>query len=292
MVFLGDKAIGEWAKKIDWKRRVSSVCKPCWELKYCPYGPLVEEFPIQKKRNNKSCRIFGHDCPVFYAAEPFTETRELRRISRHIPRDIQFKVLKRDNQICRVCGRNVFENDIHFDHIIPFSKGGPTEDHNIRLVCSSCNQKKSNFFEEEYLVNDFKDHLIEPMPIDFIRALLDSCRFYHDFMNENQREPELKDYCNVFYDAEGEDIGDMVKSSVDKIISLLALPNKAFYGDLYPAMRFRWGFDDKEVHSIKETITKFSLDENKLFEMELNFVNHIGWYLEKDQKSFKKWVKL
>lgn len=22
-----------------------SVCKPCWELKYCPYGPLVEMFP-------------------------------------------------------------------------------------------------------------------------------------------------------------------------------------------------------------------------------------------------------
>lgn len=24
----------------------SPVCKPCWELKYCPYGPLVEQFPL------------------------------------------------------------------------------------------------------------------------------------------------------------------------------------------------------------------------------------------------------
>lgn len=23
-----------------------SVCKPCWELRYCPYGPLVEQFPL------------------------------------------------------------------------------------------------------------------------------------------------------------------------------------------------------------------------------------------------------
>ncbi len=23
-----------------------SVCKPCWELKYCPYGQLVENFPL------------------------------------------------------------------------------------------------------------------------------------------------------------------------------------------------------------------------------------------------------
>jgi hypothetical protein len=22
------------------------VWKPCWELKYCPYGPLVEYFPL------------------------------------------------------------------------------------------------------------------------------------------------------------------------------------------------------------------------------------------------------
>src|SRR5688572_13789978 len=30
----------------DWKKRIRQVCKPCWELKYCPYGPLVEDFPL------------------------------------------------------------------------------------------------------------------------------------------------------------------------------------------------------------------------------------------------------
>lgn len=25
---------------------VGSVCKPCWELRYCPYGQLVEQFPL------------------------------------------------------------------------------------------------------------------------------------------------------------------------------------------------------------------------------------------------------
>jgi hypothetical protein len=29
-----------------WKEASSRVCKPCWELKYCPYGPLVEDFPL------------------------------------------------------------------------------------------------------------------------------------------------------------------------------------------------------------------------------------------------------
>lgn len=30
----------------EWKQRTSFVCKPCWELKYCPYGPLGEDFPL------------------------------------------------------------------------------------------------------------------------------------------------------------------------------------------------------------------------------------------------------
>jgi hypothetical protein len=30
----------------EWVKRTRHVCKPCWELRYCPYGPLVEQFPV------------------------------------------------------------------------------------------------------------------------------------------------------------------------------------------------------------------------------------------------------
>lgn len=30
----------------DWKKRTSELCNPCWELKYCSYGPVVEDFPL------------------------------------------------------------------------------------------------------------------------------------------------------------------------------------------------------------------------------------------------------
>ena len=30
----------------EWKKASTRACKPCWELKYCPYGPLVEQFPL------------------------------------------------------------------------------------------------------------------------------------------------------------------------------------------------------------------------------------------------------
>ena len=29
-----------------WKVASTRVCQPCWELKYCPYRPLVEQFPL------------------------------------------------------------------------------------------------------------------------------------------------------------------------------------------------------------------------------------------------------
>jgi len=60
--------------KTQWLNNVFIRCKdiklkPCEVLRYCPYGQLVEEFPIRKKRNKYSCEIFGHDCPVYYHAE-------------------------------------------------------------------------------------------------------------------------------------------------------------------------------------------------------------------------------
>lgn len=37
-----------------WKRKSSSVCKPCWELKYCPYGPFVEQSPLLPSLKNEA----------------------------------------------------------------------------------------------------------------------------------------------------------------------------------------------------------------------------------------------
>jgi HNH endonuclease len=163
-----------WASKIGWKRRVKAVCKPCWELKYCPYGALVEQLPLRVNPDERACRIFGHDCPVFHVAEPFTETRELRNISRSIPRNVQFRVLKRENQICRECGRSVQDKDVEFDHVIPYSKGGSSDESNVRLLCKTCNRKRGASFEAKFLVDSIRDHLIEPSGIEVSRVAVAS----------------------------------------------------------------------------------------------------------------------
>ena len=53
--------------KPQWKNAI----KPCLMIWFCPYGPLVEDLPSSEDK--KLCEEFGHDCPVFYYAEPFME---------------------------------------------------------------------------------------------------------------------------------------------------------------------------------------------------------------------------
>lgn len=52
--------------------------KPCHKLGYCPYGAMVEMFPLEMKNSKMSCRVFGHDCPMYYNAEDLSEFGEIR----------------------------------------------------------------------------------------------------------------------------------------------------------------------------------------------------------------------
>ncbi len=63
---------------------------------------------------------------------------------RKIPGEIQQEVYKRDRGKCRICGST---NNLHFDHILPFSKGGSSKvASNIQLLCARHNLKKGAKF--------------------------------------------------------------------------------------------------------------------------------------------------
>ena len=47
--------------------------KPCHALKWCPYGTLIEEYPLPLQSTKMSCRVFGHDCPAFYIRQNLSE---------------------------------------------------------------------------------------------------------------------------------------------------------------------------------------------------------------------------
>lgn len=65
--------------------------------------------------------------------------------NRLIPTQVKVDVWKRDKGKCVKCGSNI---NLHYDHIIPFSKGGSsTTAANIQLLCAKCNLKKHDHIE-------------------------------------------------------------------------------------------------------------------------------------------------
>ena len=60
---------------------------------------------------------------------------------RYFSKEVQREVFERDKEQCVRCG---CKDNIQFDHIIPFSKGGASSSNNCQILCQSCNLRKSN----------------------------------------------------------------------------------------------------------------------------------------------------
>lgn len=70
--------------------------------------------------------------------------------SRTINLRMRWKVMRRDNFKCCLCGASPAKDpavELHIDHIIPWSKGGETTADNLRTLCSKCNLGKGDLIE-------------------------------------------------------------------------------------------------------------------------------------------------
>jgi hypothetical protein len=52
---------------------VKDLVKPCRLIRFCPYGPLVKQFPLLEEPDEMSCAIFSHQCPIYYVVGPFCD---------------------------------------------------------------------------------------------------------------------------------------------------------------------------------------------------------------------------
>jgi len=56
-----------------------AIEKPCKHLFICPYGILVEMFPLSEDpADPDTCYLFGHICPAFYVSSVFSEEIQKR----------------------------------------------------------------------------------------------------------------------------------------------------------------------------------------------------------------------
>lgn len=75
----------------------------------------------------------------------FSKNYNIEKQSRLIPSAVKQEVYIRDKGRCVICGS---DKNLHFDHELPFSKGGTSlSASNIRILCQKCNLAKSDKIE-------------------------------------------------------------------------------------------------------------------------------------------------
>ena len=96
------------------------------------------EYPLQNGR-----RVFKFEMELAdFDASPTGEFTEVQlQNSRQIPSHVKVEVFKRDKGRCVTCGA---QDQLHFDHDLPFSKGGTSIlAENVRILCARHNLSKS-----------------------------------------------------------------------------------------------------------------------------------------------------
>lgn len=79
------------------------------------------------------------------------EEHQARRLSMRSGTVSLLRILQRDCGICHICLKPIenLEGNMHFDHVIPLSRGGLHQESNIKLAHSACNQWKGVALLEE-----------------------------------------------------------------------------------------------------------------------------------------------
>jgi len=90
-------------------------------------------------------QVFKFRLEIIDSPSMFSAGAQALDHDRVIPSAIKLEVWKRDSGRCVKCGR---ADNLHFDHIIPYSRGGSSRDaKNIQILCSKHNLEKHDRIE-------------------------------------------------------------------------------------------------------------------------------------------------
>ncbi len=74
-----------------------------------------------------------------HALQAMTEQLDKPRMRERLPQAVRIEVWQRDSGRCVECGN---QENLEFDHIIPFAMGGSSTARNLQLLCGDCNRRK------------------------------------------------------------------------------------------------------------------------------------------------------
>jgi hypothetical protein len=102
--------------------------------------------PISEARKNAR-KKWSQNNTAYFAAQ-----RSMRRSLEANLNDFEFWVLQEAAELARL-RKVVVGGDWHIDHIVPVSKGGTSQPHNIQVVPAKWNRQKSNKHSERFFAH-------------------------------------------------------------------------------------------------------------------------------------------
>ena len=125
---------GRAPKFVEMDKPPSQITSGAYEAKFGSWGRAKQAF-VDRVNSGK---------PAPNAAPPriIAPSILMAEDRRTIPLRLRWKVLTRDRFRCVSCGRspaNDLECQLHVDHIVAASRGGKTEEGNLRTLCADCN---------------------------------------------------------------------------------------------------------------------------------------------------------
>ncbi len=136
------KAVNEYQKNIHKPEIVKiyeKIYEGVWSMK--GYFDLIDYKIVNDGRRN----VFRFILKLSDRIENFSNSDIKLDHTRLIPSQVKKEVWKRDQGKCVICGDN---KNLHFDHDLPFSKGGTSlSAKNVKLLCLKHNLQKSDKIE-------------------------------------------------------------------------------------------------------------------------------------------------
>lgn len=137
------RSVIEWAQSVFPKVRKEMKGLP-WGLYYNEHGKRDDLDP--EKIELEVQRLMGdEDVTKKSGIYEYLLTGNEKVLSiRAFDRRDKLAAYERQNHICPLCSEEYEFDEMHGDHIIPWSKGGKTIAENCQMLCRDCNIKKKN----------------------------------------------------------------------------------------------------------------------------------------------------
>ena len=176
--------------------------------------------------------------------------------------------------LCEVCGNKLSSiSGCHFDHIIPYSKGGKSTADNCQILCVRCNLSKTDKEMKEFLLNDKARRFLSGESIDInVQETVEEDDATQDGMTKELFDRQIADFIKRKGDIHKVDFG----RTYNKLPSIHYV--RRFYGDLNNMKKF-FGIEDLSCNwnrdSIKTALVNYVLEHGNIQQKDLKKENKL-----------------